>query len=89
MVLVSIAGVAGTAAGILGARLSAQSPAQHGKTVYDAHCVECHGESGKGDGPGRRHVAPSRAVAVSPDLLTRRRPGMPFVPPVWPAGAVV
>ena len=27
------------------------SPASRGKIVYDAHCVECHGSSGKVDGP--------------------------------------
>jgi mono/diheme cytochrome c family protein len=33
------------------ASASAAGASSRGKTVYDAHCVECHGTSGKGDGP--------------------------------------
>src|SRR5437870_5172187 len=29
-----------------------------GKAVYDAHCVECHGASGKGDGPSAAYLVP-------------------------------
>jgi len=29
-----------------------------GKAVYDAHCVECHGASGKGDGPSAAYLIP-------------------------------
>jgi cbb3-type cytochrome c oxidase subunit III len=36
-------------------RLEAQ---QRGKAVYDKHCVECHGPTGKGDGPSAFYVAP-------------------------------
>ena len=39
-------------------RVAAQTPAQHGKTVYDAHCVECHGDSGRADGPAAAHLHP-------------------------------
>jgi mono/diheme cytochrome c family protein len=38
--------------------LDAQTPEQHGKAVYDAHCVECHGESGRGDGSAAAHLNP-------------------------------
>jgi cbb3-type cytochrome c oxidase subunit III len=29
-----------------------------GKAVYDAHCVECHGATGKGDGPSGAYLVP-------------------------------
>jgi cbb3-type cytochrome c oxidase subunit III len=29
-----------------------------GKAVYDAHCVECHGAGGKGDGPSAAYLTP-------------------------------
>src|SRR5262245_58416926 len=38
------------------AQVSAQS--RDGKTVFDAHCVECHGENGKGDGPAAAYLTP-------------------------------
>jgi mono/diheme cytochrome c family protein len=39
----------------MSARLDAQP---RGKSVYDAHCVECHGESGRGDGPSAAYLTP-------------------------------
>ncbi len=60
--------VGASLAGAARARLSAQpadtpsaaaagTPA-HGKAVYDAHCVECHGKTGKGDGPASPFLTP-------------------------------
>lgn len=37
------------------AQAQADSP---GKKVYDAHCVECHGRDGKGDGPAASTLFP-------------------------------
>jgi len=64
----SLAGIAAGAAlvGIAlasGAHLAAQpadvaSQTARGKTVYDAHCVECHGANGKGDGPAAALLTP-------------------------------
>ena len=34
------------------------SMSTRGKAVYDAHCVECHGRSGKGDGPASMALMP-------------------------------
>jgi mono/diheme cytochrome c family protein len=34
------------------------TPTQQGKTVYEAHCVECHGDSGHGDGPAAAFLNP-------------------------------
>ena len=36
-------------------RLDAQP---RGKNVYDTHCVECHGQSGRGDGPAAAYLTP-------------------------------
>jgi len=55
-VLAAAATAAIAAAGAAGsARLEAQPP---GKNVYDAHCVECHGQSGRGDGPSAAYLTP-------------------------------
>jgi cbb3-type cytochrome c oxidase subunit III len=43
------------ALGIRSERVTAQ---QRGKAVYDARCVECHGTSGKGDGPSASYLTP-------------------------------
>ena len=40
------------------ARARVEAQASHGKQVYDAHCVECHGDTGRGDGPGASFLKP-------------------------------
>src|SRR3954466_10998737 len=49
------AGVVGGAAWLLRVHVEAQP---RGKTVYDAHCVECHGSGGKGDGASAAFLVP-------------------------------
>jgi cbb3-type cytochrome c oxidase subunit III len=68
-VSVFVAGLALTAVGVLGlarTRVHAQprrvtgapNDTTRGKIVYDAHCVECHGATGRGDGPAAAMLAP-------------------------------
>ena len=42
----------------LGMRSERVGAQQRGKAVYDARCVECHGASGKGDGPSSSYLTP-------------------------------
>jgi mono/diheme cytochrome c family protein len=45
-------------ASTMSAPMRAQPAARTGKAVYDAHCVECHGETGRGDGPAAGLLVP-------------------------------
>src|SRR3954471_13785395 len=49
------AGVVGGAAWLSRVHVEAQP---RGKDVYDAHCVECHGAGGKGDGASAAYLVP-------------------------------
>lgn len=37
----------------------------HGHTIYREHCMECHGETGKGDGPKAPFLSPRPGNLVS------------------------
>ena len=38
---------------------AASAVVERGRTVYQARCVECHGVSGRGDGPAAAHLTPA------------------------------
>lgn len=49
---------ASAGAGSAGAPKSASAASERGRELYKANCVACHGESGKGDGPGAGVLKP-------------------------------
>ena len=44
---------------VVGGRAQLEAQPTRGKIVYDAHCVECHGATGRGDGPAASHLVPA------------------------------
>lgn len=40
-----------------------------GKTLYAAHCSGCHGNEGKGDGPGSQNINPKPANHTDPQFM--------------------
>ena len=56
--LVFTMAAAALAGGILWAARATVEAQPRGKAVYDAHCVECHGSAGKGDGPAASYLVP-------------------------------
>ena len=59
---ITLVTLAATAACLLGsvavrAQRATADPA-HGRTIYDRHCVECHGATGRGDGPAAPMLEP-------------------------------
>jgi high-affinity iron transporter len=54
---------------------------ESGKTVYDANCAQCHGVSGRGDGPGAATMQPKEpapANFLDPDLMNNLSPFKAF-----------
>ena len=49
--------VVGGGAVLLASRATVETQPR-GKSVYDAHCVECHGAGGNGDGPSAGYLVP-------------------------------
>src|SRR5262249_21680066 len=43
---------------VCAATLPAHAQSPDGKAVFDARCVECHGDAGKGDGPAAAFLSP-------------------------------
>lgn len=72
---------------------TAAGPGGRGREVYDAHCVECHGESGRGDGPAASVLMPrprdftgadykirsteTGSLPTDDDIVTSVRRGLP------------
>lgn len=54
---------------------------QNGKTVFSQNCASCHGETGKGDGPGRETMKPKLpppANFTDPELMAGLSPFRAF-----------
>jgi mono/diheme cytochrome c family protein len=45
--------------------------AAKGKTIYERHCVTCHGAQGKGDGPAGKFMNPKPANFTSPESMKK------------------
>ena len=54
---------------------------ERAKAIYDQNCAQCHGESGRGDGPGATSMQPKEpkpANFLDPDLINNLSPFKAF-----------
>jgi mono/diheme cytochrome c family protein len=56
--LLSLLLMAVVVVGIGNARMSGKGDVQAGAAIYKQHCLRCHGEQGKGDGPASKILNP-------------------------------
>lgn len=52
---------------LAGEPLPAHAQAAKGKSLYERHCLACHGVGGKGDGPTGKMVVPPAADLTAPE----------------------
>ncbi|MGD9852737.1 MAG: cytochrome c [Nitrospirales bacterium] len=50
---------------------ASQPDVKKGESIYQAHCVECHGPSGRGDGPRAALLAPRPGNLISAATSTK------------------
>jgi mono/diheme cytochrome c family protein len=56
---------------LTGASITYAGDAAKGKTIYERHCVTCHGAEGKGDGPAGKFMNPKPANFTSPESMKK------------------
>ncbi len=54
-----------------GVEVASQPDLEQGKKIYETHCLECHGETGHGDGPRAVLLAPRPGNLVSAAISSK------------------
>ena len=68
LALVSLLGLCELALADDGIVISSQPDIEQGRETYQAHCLECHGVQGNGDGPRAATLASRPGKLVSPAM---------------------
>ena len=68
LVMISFLGLGEQAQADDGIVISSQPDIDQGKEIYQAHCLECHGTKGNGDGPRAATLAFRPGTLVSPAM---------------------
>ncbi len=52
-------------------KVASQPDIEQGREIYQIHCLECHGEHGRGDGPHATTLAPRPGNLVSAAISSK------------------